>query len=165
MTALSRRVDVLGLFGWLVVSYTASAIGAIASVTAKTFYAGLVQPEWAPPPGLFGPVWTLLYTLMGIAAWLVWREGGYRANRIALNLFLIQLAANALWSWLFFVWKLGCIAFAEILLLTTLIFLNLVVFRRVRALAAWLLLPYLLWVVFASQLNLALWQANPTILG
>jgi len=76
---------------WLVVSYAASAVGAVASLPAKSFYGQLVQPVWAPPPWLFGPVWTVLYALMAIAAWLVWRSGGFRTHPIALALFLRQL--------------------------------------------------------------------------
>lgn len=155
----------LGLAGWLVLSFAASAIGAVASIQAKTFYGQLSQPEWAPPPWVFGPVWTLLYALMGIAAWLVWRSGGFRAQRHALTLFLVQLAFNALWSWLFFAWRMGAVAFADILLLWLLIAATLVMFWRVRPLAGALLVPYLLWVSFAGALNLSLWQLNPQILG
>jgi tryptophan-rich sensory protein len=98
---------------------------------------------------------------MGVAAWLVWRAAGFRAARTALTLYLIQLALNALWSWLFFGWHLGAPAFADVLLLWVAIVATLVAFRRVRPLAAWLLAPYLLWVSFASALNFAVWQLNP----
>ncbi len=81
---------------------------------AASFYATLVLPAWAPPAGVFGPAWTLLYAMMAIAAWLVWRERGWRGARPALWLYLVQLAINALWSWLFFGWKLGALAFADI---------------------------------------------------
>ena len=117
MAAQSKHKDILGLIGWLLVSFAASAVGAIASIEAKTFYGQLAQPEWAPPAWLFGPVWTSLYALMAIAAWLVWREGGFRSNRMPLGLFLLQLALNALWSWLFFAWHLGALAFGEVVLL------------------------------------------------
>lgn len=90
--------QILGLVGWLVITFIAAAIGGAASINASSFYMQLVLPEWAPPPSLFGPVWTVLYTLMGFAAWLVWRVGGFRAARGALTLFLIQLALNALWN-------------------------------------------------------------------
>jgi tryptophan-rich sensory protein len=146
-------------------SYAASAVGAIASIQAQSFYGQLVQPAWAPPPAVFGPVWTLLYTLMAIAAWLVWRNGGFRNHRLALSLFLVQLAFNALWSWLFFAWHLGALAFADILLLWILIVATLLSFWRKRPLAGALLVPYLLWVSFAAALNYSLWQLNPQILG
>jgi tryptophan-rich sensory protein len=165
MSSLTRQQQILGLIGWFIVSFAVSALGAIASIEARSFYAGLVQPDWAPPGWLFGPVWTLLFALMAIAAWLVWRNGGFRANRAALALFLVQLAFNALWSWLFFAWRLGGPAFADILLLWVLILATLVAFWRVRPLAGALLIPYLLWVSFAAFLNYALWQLNPALLG
>jgi tryptophan-rich sensory protein len=165
MSSLTRQQQILGLISWFIVSFAVSALGAIASIEARSFYAGLVQPDWAPPGWLFGPVWTLLFALMAIAAWLVWRNGGFRANRAALTLFLVQLAFNALWSWLFFAWRLGGPAFADILLLWILILATLVAFWRVRPLAGALLIPYLLWVSFAAFLNYALWQLNPALLG
>ena len=165
MPSFSKQKQILGLAGWLVLSYAASAVGAVASIQAQSFYGQLVQPAWAPPPGVFGPVWTTLYTLMGIAAWLVWRSGGFGANRQALSLFLLQLAFNALWSWLFFAWQLGGAAFADILLLWALILATLLAFWRVRPLAGVLLVPYLLWVSFAAFLNYAIWQLNPVLLG
>ena len=165
MSSLTRQQQILGLIGWFIVSFVVSALGAIASIEARSFYAGLAQPDWAPPGWLFGPVWTLLFALMAVAAWLVWRNGGFRANRAALALFLVQLAFNALWSWLFFAWRLGGLAFADILLLWVLILATLVAFWRVRPLAGALLVPYLLWVSFAVFLNYDVWQLNPAFLG
>ena len=165
MPLLSKQKQILGLVGWLVLSFAASAVGAVASIQAKSFYGQLAQPNWAPPPGIFGPVWTVLYALMGIAAWLVWRSGGFRLNRQALTLFLLQLALNALWSWLFFAWHRGVLALADILVLWILIVATLVAFWRVRPLAGALLIPYLLWVSFASVLNYSVWQLNPQVLG
>jgi tryptophan-rich sensory protein len=162
---MTKTKQFLGLIGWLVLSFAASAVGAIASIQAQSFYGQLVQPAWAPPPAVFGPVWTVLYALMAIAAWLVWRVGGGRSNRLALSFFLVQLAFNALWSWLFFAWHLGALAFADILLLWILIVATLVSFWRIRPLAGLLLVPYLLWVSFAAALNYSLWQLNPQILG
>jgi benzodiazapine receptor len=165
MASLIRKQQIAGLVGWLVVSFITAAIGGAASVNAAPFYGQLVRPEWAPPSFLFGPVWTILYILMGIAAWLVWRVGGFRAARSALVLFLVQLALNALWSWLFFAWQRGGLAFADILLLWVLIVATIVLFWRVRPLAGVLLVPYLLWVTFASALNYAIWRLNPQLLG
>jgi len=102
---------------------------------------------------------------MGIAAWLVWRTGGFRANRSALTLFLVQLAVNGLWSWLFFAWHRGGLAFADIVLLWLLIVAIFVSFWRVSPLAGALLIPYLLWVSFAAALNFSVWQLNPQVLG
>jgi len=159
------RRDILGLAGWLVVAFAVSSVGALASIEAREFYGQLVQPAWAPPPWLFGPVWTVLYALMAIAAWLVWRSGGIRSHRSAFALFGIQLALNALWSWLFFAWKAGAWAFAEVLVLWLFILATLLAFWRVSRLAGALLLPYLLWVAFAAALNLALWRLNVETLG
>lgn len=162
---LPKNKQIIGFVAWLAVSFIAAAIGATASIQARSFYMQLVRPEWAPPPGLFGPVWTTLYALMGIAAWLIWRVGGFHAARTALTLFLVQLAVNALWSWLFFGWHLGALAIADIVLLWVLIVATLVAFWRIKPLAGALLIPYLLWVSFASMLNYSVWQLNPQILG
>ena len=155
----------IGLIAWLAVSFIAAAIGAAASVRAGSFYTQLVRPDWAPPPEVFGPVWTVLYALMGISAWMIWRVGGFRAARTALTLFLVQLVVNALWSWLFFGWHLGALAFADIVVLWALVLATLIVFWRLDRWAAALLVPYLLWISFAAALNLAVWQLNPQILG
>lgn len=162
---LPKNKQILGFVAWLAVSFIAAAVGSAASIQAGPFYAQLVRPEWAPPSDVFGPVWTILYALMGIAAWLVWRVGGFRAARTALTLFLVQLVVNALWSWLFFGWHLGGAAFADIVLLWVLVIATLVAFWRVRPLAGVLLIPYLLWVSFASALNYSVWQLNPQLLG
>lgn len=162
---LPKNKQIIGFIAWLAVCFIAAAIGSAASIQAGPFYTQLVRPEWAPPSNLFGPVWTILYALMGIAAWLAWRAGGFRAARTALTLFLVQLAVNALWSWLFFEWHLGGLAFADIVLLWVLIIATLIAFWRVRPLAGMLLIPYLLWVSLASALNFSVWQLNPQILG
>jgi tryptophan-rich sensory protein len=151
------------LAGWLVLVYAVAAIGAAASVDAADFYARLDKPAWAPPAGWFGPVWTVLYALMGVAAWLALRRPS--SNRVALVLFLAQLAANALWSWLFFGWRLGAAAAFEVLLLFALIAATAWAFRTRSRLAAALLLAYLLWVGFASALTWSVWQRNPSLLG
>jgi translocator protein len=153
------------LAGWLVLSFAAAAIGGIATADAGSFYQQLDQPSWAPPAFLFGPVWSVLYLLMGIAAWLVWKERGFRGARVALGLYLLQLCLNALWSWIFFAWRDAGLAFAEILLLWTLIVATLAAFWRIRPLAGALLLPYLAWVTYAAALTYALWQLNPQGLG
>ncbi|NNK95900.1 MAG: tryptophan-rich sensory protein [Desulfobacterales bacterium] len=165
MQTLSKQKQIIGLVGWLVLSFSASAVGAVASIQARSFYGQLTQPNWAPPPGIFGPVWTILFALMGIAAWLVWRTVGFHPNRQALTLFLLQLVFNALWSWLFFAWHRRALALADVLILWILVLATLVSFWRVRPLAGALLIPYLLWVSFASALNYSLWQLNPQVLG
>ncbi len=160
---VSRQV--LGLVGWLLLAFSTAAVGGFASASAGTFYAELVRPAWAPPGWLFGPVWSLLYALMGVSAWLVWKRHGFSAARSALMLFVVQLIVNALWSWIFFVWHRGGFAFAEILLLWVLIFATVRAFWPHSRTAAALLLPYLVWVTFAAALNIAVWRLNPVLLG
>lgn len=162
---ISNSRQAFGLLGWLLLVFAAAAVGGFASARAGDFYRELVRPTWAPPGWLFGPVWSVLYVLMGISAWLVWRVRGFAGARSALLLFVFQLGANALWTWLFFVWRQGGLAFAEVLLLWVLIIATLVLFSRVSKLAAALLLPYLVWVSFASVLTLSTWQLNPELLG
>src|SRR5690606_18929201 len=124
------RQQVAGLLGWMAVVSAAAAAGAIASADAAAFYAQLRQPPWAPPAWLFAPVWTLLYILMAVAAWLVWRVGGFVNAAPALMLFLVQLAANGLWTWLYFVWRRGGWALAEIAVLWILIVATTIAFWR-----------------------------------
>ncbi len=154
----------LGLILWILLCAGAGAIGAVASSSAPEFYASLTRPSWAPPAKLFGPVWTCLYLLMAVAAWLVWRERGWARARGALGLFVLQLVLNAAWSWLFFRAHDGALAFADIVVLLALIVATMVAFARIRASAAWLLLPYLLWVSFATALNWSVWRLNPQLL-
>lgn len=162
---MPRNKQIVGFVAWLAVSFAAAAIGAAASIQAGPFYVQLVRPAWAPPAGVFGPVWTILYALMGVAAWLIWRIDGFRTARKALTLFLVQLVVNALWSWLFFGWHLGGLAFADIVLLWVLIVSTLIAFWRLTPLAGALLVPYLLWVSFAAVLNYSVWQLNPHVLS
>lgn len=164
MSQRSNIAQTIGLLGWLALAFATAAVGAAASIEASTFYAQLTRPTWAPPGAVFAPVWSALYTLMGIAAWLVWRERGTRQLPLALALFVIQLGVNALWSWLFFAWHKGALAFAEMLVLVALIAVTSALFWRIRRLAAILLLPYLAWVSFASALTWSVWQANPGLL-
>ena len=160
-----RQRQLLGLAGWLATSFAAAAIGAVASIHARSFYGQLVQPVWAPSATVFGSVWTVLYAMMGVAAWLVWRSGGFRGNQVALTVFLAQLVLNARWSWLFFVWHQGALALIDILVLWLLIVPSIILFWRARASAGVLLIPYLAWVSFAFALNYSVWQLNPGILG
>lgn len=157
--------QVLGLVGWLFATFVTGGIGAFASANAASFYGQLSQPSWAPPAWLFGPVWSMLYLLMGIAVWLVWREHGFRGASTALKLFVAQLFANALWTWLFFVWHQGALSLVEIVALWLLIAGTILAFWRLHRLAALLLVPYLAWVSFATALTLSLWRLNPAVLG
>jgi translocator protein len=164
-SSFSPLVQFFGFIVCFVVTFAAAAIGAWASVGAADFYASLSVPTWAPPGWLFGPVWSFLYFLMSVSVWLVWRAVGIRQARIALSLFIAQLAANALWSWLFFAWYMGAAAFVEVLILWLLIGATLVAFWKVDKLAAVLLMPYLAWVTFAAALTYASWTLNPDILS
>ena len=153
-----------GYAGWLLLTGFTAYLGGLASIQAAAFYGELVQPVWSPPAWLFGPVWTVLYLMMAIAAILVWRQGGFTAHRLALMLFIVQLILNGLWSWLFFAWQLGGVALLDIALLWIAIVATAVAFWRVRPLAGALLIPYLVWVSFAAVLNFTLWQLNPELL-
>ena len=148
----------LALLLWILLCFTAAAGGGF--VMTGDWYAMLSKPTWNPPSWVFGPVWTLLYIMMGVSAWLVWKEGGFAQQRKPLTLFLVQLVLNAIWTPLFFGAHALGIAFAEILLLWLAILATILAFRRVSTTAAWLLVPYLLWVSFASVLNATLWWMN-----
>lgn len=145
-------------------TFLASAIGGLASRGASGFYAQLDRPAWAPPGAVFGPVWTVLYVLMAIAAWLVWRERRVDGARGAFTLYGVQLVLNAIWSWLFFAWRRGGLALAEVVVLLVFIALTAVAFGRVRRLAGVLLLPYLAWVAYATALTASVWRRNPELL-
>ncbi|CAN5718567.1 tryptophan-rich sensory protein [soil metagenome] len=149
----------VGLLGWVAISFVPAWIGQQA--TSPDWYQQLDQPAWAPPTFLFGPVWTLLYALMGFAAWLVWLEGGFARAIVPLGIFLVQLVPNAAWSILFFGMRRMDLALLDIVLLWLLIVATILTFFRIRRLAGLLLLPYLAWVTFATALNFALWQMNP----
>src|SRR5690606_7889145 len=154
-----------GFAFWLLLTFVAAAIGSVASMQAGSFYQQLVRPGWAPPGDVFGPVWTVLYALMAIAAWLVWRTAGsFAAARTAMTLYVVQLVLNALWSWLFFGWHMGGVALVGLLLLWLLIGATVMAFWRIRPLAGALMLPYWAWVTFAGFLNYAPWQLNPHLL-
>ena len=153
-----RPTRYFALLGWLAGCFSASAIGAF--FMPGEWYAQLTKPSWNPPNWIFGPVWTALYLLMAVAAWRVWKQGGFGAQRRPLTLFLAQLGLNAIWSPIFFGLKQPGVAFAEILVLWAAIVGTIVAFRRVDRVAAGLLLPYLAWVSFASVLNFTLWRLN-----
>ena len=148
----------LALGGWLLLCFAAAAFGSL--FMPGEWYASVKKPAWNPPGWVFGPVWTALYTMMAVAAWLVWRRGGWAAQRRPLTLFLVQLALNAAWTPLFFGLKQPGWAFTDIVLLWLAIGASLFAFRPVSRVAAWLLAPYLAWVSFAATLNFTLWRLN-----
>lgn len=139
-------------------------VGALsAALTAgpvKEWYPTLRKPAWTPPDWLFGPVWTALYLMMAVAAWLVWSRAGLLGARVGLGLFLVQLVLNAAWSGLFFALRSPGAAFAEIVALWAAIAATIVAFARVSPTAAALLAPYLLWVTYATALNGTIWVLN-----
>ena len=149
----------LGLLLWLIASFSAAALGALFMPGA--WYDSLNKPSWNPPGWVFGPVWSTLYTMMAVAAWLVWRQGGFSNQRKPLAWFIAQLVLNAAWSPLFFGLHRPGIAFAEILLLWGAIAGTMRAFYPISRPATYLLIPYLAWVSFASVLNFTLWRLNP----
>lgn len=146
----------------IVVAELAGVIGSVFTAPAiDSWYANLVKPELSPPNWVFGPVWTTLFALMGIAAFLIWRKGLNRKDvKIALGLFIGQLALNALWSIIFFGLHSPAGAFVEIIFLWLAILATIIAFYKISRLSALLLLPYVLWVSFAGYLNFSIWQIN-----
>lgn len=144
---------------FLALSFGAALVGS--QFMPGAWYAEIVKPSWNPPSWVFGPVWTVLYVLMAVAAWLVWRAGGgWRGAAVPLSLWLVQLVLNAGWSWLFFGQRRIDLALVEITVLWLTILGCVLLFWRVRPLAAGLMLPYLGWVAFAAVLNGTLWSLN-----
>lgn len=144
-----------GLAGWVLLAFAASAAGAF--FTPGDWYASLNKPSFNPPGWVFGPVWTALYAMMGVSAWLVWRRGN--AAR-PLAPWLVQLALNAAWTPVFFGLHRMDVALVIIIAMWLAILATILAFRRHSRAAALLLVPYLLWVGFATVLNAALWQLN-----
>lgn len=140
----------------------AALIGSVFTIAAiPTWYAQLHKPSFNPPNWLFGPVWTLLYTLMAVALYLIWKQGLTEKTKPAIIIFLIQLALNVLWSYLFFFLKAPAIAFSEILILWLAILATIVKFCDLSRPAGLILIPYLTWVSFASVLNFFVAKLNP----
>ncbi|MBM3173792.1 MAG: tryptophan-rich sensory protein [Chloroflexi bacterium] len=155
--------DILKLFTSILVCLAAGLIGSIFTRTAiPTWYAALTKPSFTPPNWLFAPVWAILYILMGLAAYLVWRKGWeYREVRVGLITFLVQLALNTLWSIVFFGLKSPLGGAIVIVGLWVVLLFTILRFFKVSAAAGWLLVPYILWVSFAAALNISVWILNP----
>lgn len=149
----------LGLAGWAALVAAVAWLGSRFSADTAWFRT-LEKPSWNPPGAVFGPVWTALYALMAVAAWRVWRRAGWGGARDALALFLVQLALNGAWSWIFFGLQRPGPAFAEIVLLWAAVGATLTAFARYDRVAGWLMIPYFLWVTFAAALNFAIWRMN-----
>lgn len=158
-TTTTTSILVLGLFA-LICAAVAALGGAVTTPEIRGWYASIEKPTWNPPDWVFGPVWTTLFALMAIAAWLVWRRAGWRAGRLPLTLFGIQLGLNLLWSCLFFGLRSPGAALVDVVLLWVAILATIIAFARWSRLAALLLVPYLLWVGFAAILNFTIWRLN-----
>ncbi|MFE0772807.1 TspO/MBR family protein [Streptomyces sp. NPDC058861] len=147
------------LLGLLAVCYAVAALGGLASADAGDTYDALDRPTWAPPGWLFGPMWTVLYGTIAVAAWLVLRNP-HGPTRTAMTWWSVQLLLNLAWTPLFFTADEYGLAFLDICLLLAALLTTTVLFARHRRAAALLLVPYALWVAFASALNLAIWLSN-----
>lgn len=158
---MASRREIAGLVGFLAACFAAGLAGSLVTGPAiSEWYESLRKPSWNPPNWVFGPVWTALYAMMGVAAWRVWRKKGFSGARVALVLFFIQLALNAAWTFIFFGARSPGWAFAEIVLLWVMILETTLHFRRHDAAAGYAMLPYQLWVSFAAVLNFAIWMMN-----
>jgi benzodiazapine receptor len=153
--------DLEMLIIFVVLCLASGGIGSIFTASSvKTWYPTLKKPTWTPPRWIFGPVWTTLYILMAVAAWLVLRTAGWHAAQAAMIVFFGQLFLNTIWSILFFGLKNPGAAFSEIVLLWLAILATIVLFFQQRALGGWLMLPYLGWVTYAAALNFTIWRLN-----
>ncbi len=129
-------------------------------VRPGTWYRQLEKPSWRPPDWLFGPVWLVLYILIAISGWLVWRKAGFDGAALALTIYALQLVLNGLWSVVFFGLRRPDLAFVEIVCLWLSIVATIAAFYSIDAAAALILLPYAIWVTFAVALNFRIWRLN-----
>lgn len=158
MTVMARW---LGLFAFLGLCLGVGGLGAIATTPEiQGWYQTLKKPSWNPPNAVFGPVWTTLYMMMAVAAWMVWKQSGFKAAARPLTLFLVQLGLNVAWSWIFFGLHQPGWAFVEIIVLWIAILATTASFYRRSRFAGCLMMPYLGWVSFASVLNFTIWRLN-----
>lgn len=175
----NARPNWLALLAFIALALAAGALGAVFSprvatphsaapgaatstlpASSEAWYASLAKPAWTPPAAWFGPIWSLLYVLMGIAVWLVWSERYHPARNAALFAYALQLVLNTLWAPVFFGMKnIGGGLFLIVALWLTLVW-TLREFFVVRPAAAWLMLPYLAWVSLGVALNLSIWRHN-----
>jgi tryptophan-rich sensory protein len=158
---VSLRRSLIGLGVWIGVCFSAAFIGSIfTNPSIPSWYADLAKPSWTPPNWVFGPVWSALYLMMALAAWLVWRQGGLASAATPITLFMVQLGLNVAWSILFFGRHMPGVAFGEIVILWFAILATMIAFWWSSPIAGYLLLPYLIWVAFATGLNFAIWRMN-----
>ena len=151
----------ISLVVFIFICFSAAALGSVStSSSLKSWYPTLKKPSWNPPNYLFAPVWTVLYLLMAVSAWMVWQRVSHQGISVPITLFLIQLLLNAAWSVIFFGLQSPRWAFVEVLCLWVAIACTMISFWSVSTLAAVLMLPYLAWVSFAAYLNGVIWRLN-----
>lgn len=148
----------IGLLISLLLSFAAGWFGS--RFPPGLWYAELTKPAWTPPNYIFGPAWTTLYILMAVSAWLVWKKVGFRSAAVPLTVYLLQLFLNALWSYLFFGLHNTGLALINICFLWLAILMCTILFYRHHRIAAYLLVPYLIWVSYAAALNFEIWRIN-----
>lgn len=151
-------ISLLGLLGFIAANFAAALSGAL--FRPGDWYRGLAKPRWNPPDWLFGPAWAVLYTMIAVSGWLVWRDHGFAGAAAALAAYGVQLLLNAAWSAIFFGMRRPDLAFAELVVFWAAILATVVLFWPLQRMAALLLVPYLAWVTFAGVLNLTLWRMN-----
>ncbi len=152
--------SILVFFGFLGACFLAAMSGAL--VRPGDWYERLAKPWWRPPNWVFAPAWSVLYMTIAVSGWLVWREAGFAAAAVPLTIYVVSLLFNAAWSVLFFGLRRPDIAFFEAIMLWLSIAATIWAFHAVDANAAWLLIPYLCWVTFATILNFSIWRLNRT---
>ncbi len=158
----AKPFPIVPLLVCLTVCFAVGFLGSQASMMGlQTWYPTITKPAFNPPGWIFAPVWSILYLMMGAALWQIWTSAPSKNRTIGLALFAAQLVLNGLWSWIFFAWQKLPMAFIEIVLLDLAILATILVFRKVRGSAAWLLVPYLVWCCFATLLTFTIWKLNP----
>ena len=152
--------SLLALFGSIAACFLAAMTGAF--FRPGEWYERLKKPSWRPPNRLFAPVWTVLYVMIAVSGWLVWREAGFAGAALPLAVYALQLVFNAAWTPLFFGLHRPDLGFVDIVLVWSSIVATIVLFTPIHLAAALLLLPYLAWVTFATALNFTVWRLNPS---
>lgn len=155
---LTPLASIIGLAGFILLLVAVASSGAM--FKPGDWYDTLAKPVWTPPDWLFPIAWTLLYLMIAFAGWLVWREVGFTSARLAFAFYFSQLVLNAAWSWLFFGLHRMELALIDVVVMGLLVVANIVAFYAIHPGAAYLLLPYLLWIGYAAALNLAIWLMN-----
>ena len=153
--------SLVALLGFIAACFVVALTGSF--FRPGVWYERLVKPSWRPPNWLFAPVWTVLYFMIAISGWLVWREAGFSGAALALTVYAIQLVLNAAWTPIFFGLHRAGLGLLDIVLVWLSIVATIWLFYPIHAGAALLLLPYLLWVTFAAALNFAIWRLNPLV--